>query len=147
MAKNGSGFNRKTALRIVILIAVLLALIILIRGCAGNKLRLSTLEGRQQYLQDLGWEIDPESEEHKSVLIPETLEGVLADYNKLQLEQGFDLNRYLGKSCEQYSYRLLNYPGESDPVTVTLYILKNRVIAGDIHTNALDGFMKGIYPE
>lgn len=147
MAKNGSGFNRKTALRIVILIAVLLALIILIRGCAGNKLRLSTPEGRQQYLQDLGWEIDPESEEHKSVLIPETLEGVLADYNKLQLEQGFDLNRYLGKSCEQYSYRLLNYPGESDPVTVTLYILKNRVIAGDIHTNALDGFMKGIYPE
>ena len=139
--------GRKRALRIVLLAAAILLILILIRSCVGNRLDPRTPEGREQYLTDLGWSIDPDSEEEKTVLLPETLEGVMADYNQLQRDQGFDLEKYLGKSCTSYSYRLLNYPDCEDEVYVTLYVLGRRVIAGDIHTNALDGFMHGIYPQ
>ena len=145
MVKNEDRQARKRALRIVLVATALLLALILIRSLAGNRVKLSTTEGRMQYLQDLGWEADPATEEHKTVLIPQSLEGVMADYNKLQLDQGFDLSKHLGESCEQYSYVLTNYAESGKPVYVTVYIQGNRVIAGDIHSNALDGFMRGLY--
>lgn len=145
MVTNNGRLSRKNALRIVGIAAVLLLALILIRSLAGNRLKLSDPEGRVQYLADLGWEVDSATEEHKTVLIPQELEGVMSDYNALQLDQGFDLAKHLGESCEQYTYTVTNYAESTKPVYVTLYIQGNRVIAGDIHSNALDGFMRGLY--
>jgi hypothetical protein len=50
----------------------------------------------------------------------------------------------LGESCQQYSYQLTNYPGTDSAVYVTLYIQGKELIAGDIHTNSLNGFMHGL---
>lgn len=145
MVTNNGRLSRKNALRIVGTAAVLLLALILIRSLAGSRLKLSDPEGRVQYLADLGWEVDPATEERKTVLIPQELEGVMSDYNALQLDQGFDLAKHLGESCEQYTYTVTNYAESTKPVYVTLYIQGNRVIAGDIHSNALDGFMRGLY--
>ena len=93
-----------------------------------------TCEGRQSFLSELGWEIDPDTEEFKSVTLPEALEGVMRDYNEMQLAQGYDLRKYLGQTCSQYTYEVTNYPQATDTVLVTLYIKGQRVIAGDIHT-------------
>ena len=104
----------------------------------------STAEGRQRFLSALGWEIDPGSEEARRVLIPDCAGGVMADYNALQRSQGYDLSAWEGREVEQYSYRLLHYPGYEQTVYVTLYVSGRRVIAGDVHTAALGGFMHGL---
>ena len=136
--------TRKKALGIVLLCAVALLGLIVFRFLQDDRNDLKSLEGRQAYLEKLGWEIDPASEEHRSILLPQRLDGVLADYNRMQIEQGFDLSRHLGERCEQYSYTLLNYPDDTQPALVTLYIQGRRIIAGDVHSAALDGFMHGL---
>ena len=136
--------TRKKALGIVLLCAVALLGLIVFRFLQDDRNDLKSLEGRQAYLEKLGWEIDPASEEHRSILLPQRLDGVLADYNRMQIEQGFDLSRHLGERCEQYSYTLLNYPDDTQPALVTLYIQGRRIIAGDVHSAALDGFMHAL---
>lgn len=137
-------FTRKKALALVLLCGAALLLLILLRWhfAAGDD--LSTPEGREMFLAGCGWEIDLSSENRKSVIIPDQLDGVLAEYNKMQLEQGCDLNRHLGEKCEQYTYTLTNYPDQSQTVLVTLYVQGRELIAGDIHTTSINGFMHGI---
>ena len=53
----------------------------------------------------------------------------------------------MGERCEKYSYRLTNYPDCGQTVMVTLYVRGRRVIAGDVHSTALDGFMHGLKTE
>lgn len=140
-------FTKKKALTIVFVCALLLFLAILAKwlfAYRDNETGLSTLEGRKSFLAELGWEIDPDTEEFKTVTLPEALTGVMRDYNEMQLAQGYDLRKYLGQKCSQYTYVLTNYPDTSETVLVTLYIKGQHVIAGDIHTNSLTGFMHGI---
>ena len=143
MTENKLKFTRKTALGIVLFCSAVLLLLVLFRW-HGDQPDLSTAEGREQFLAGLGWEIDRSSEEHRSVLLPDTLDGVMEDYNTMQLSQGYDLSRHLGEKCEQYTYVLTNYSGCDGTVLVTLYVQGRQLIAGDIHTTAIDGFMHGI---
>ena len=136
-------FTRKRALLLLFICAAVLLALILLRWRANAQYTVSTLEGRQKFLTELGWETDAASEEYKSVVIPDSLEGIMKEYNEMQLKQGYDLGAHLGEKCEQYSYRLTNYPGEGT-VLVTLYIQGRTVIAGDIHTSSINGFMHGI---
>ena len=136
-------FSKKKLLAIVFIAAAVLLAATLLKSC-GTGSDASTLEGRQSFLAGLGWEIDPESEDVRTVQFPDTLSGALADYNEMQLAQGYDLNRHLGDHCQQYTYLLNNYPDDSQTVLVTLDIQGRRVIAGDIHSTALNGFMHGL---
>ncbi len=147
MAKLLRVLRKKRLLLLIFLALALLTAVVLLTGRSQRGPDLRTLEGRQLYLQELGWEIDLGSEQHKTVRIPTSLDGVIAEYNKMQLEQGCDLSRYLGQSCEQYSYTVTNYPDESQTVLVTLYIRDGSMIAGDIHSTALHGFMQGLRRE
>lgn len=104
----------------------------------------SVQEGRLRFLERLGWQVDAESERREHVRLPEELSGMMADYNRMQKAQGYDLSRHLGESCEVYSYRVTNYPDCGQTVLVTLYVQGRRVIAGDVHSTALDGFMHGL---
>ena len=105
---------------------------------------LSTPEGRAAFLQQFGWEIDPASEDVRTVQLPKVLEGMLLNYNEVQRKQGYDLTGHLGESCQQFTYRVLNYPDKEQTVLATLYIQGDRVIAGDIHSTALNGFLQGL---
>ena len=60
------------------------------------------------------------------------------------MEQGYDLSRHLGEQCQQYSYLITNYPDESQTVLATIYVQGSRIIAGDIHSTALNGFLQGL---
>ena len=147
MAKIVRNLRKKKYLGLVLLFAVLLVAIILFRGHKQKEPDLRSLEARQSFLLSKGWEIDLSSEEHKTVRIPASLDDVIADYNKIQLAQGCDLSKHLGQSCEQYSYTVTNYPDESQTVLVTLYVQNGRLIAGDVHSTALNGFMQGLRRE
>lgn len=147
MLNKAVAFTKKRALTIVFVCALVLFLAILAKwlfAYRANETGLSTPKGREAFINELGWEIELDKEESKSVTLPESLDGVMRDYNEMQLKQGYDLRRYLGQGCTCYTYPVTNYPGYDREVYITLYIKGQRVIAGDIHTNALDGFMHGI---
>ena len=146
MAQNTRGFTRKKALIWILICGIILLLILTARSVFSNEkpLDLNTAEGREAYLRSLGWEIDRDSESFRSVLVPRKLEGIMEQYNKIQLRQGYDLNKHLGESCKQYCYDVLNYPGGEGKVIVSLYLQDGKVIAGDVHSTAVNGFMHGL---
>ena len=143
-----SEFTRKRALSIVFFASLIIFLLILgkwLMAYRNESTGLSTLEGRQMFLAELGWEIDPASEEAKTIVIPDALDPVLTEYNTLQIAQGYDLTKHLGDECRQYTYLLTNYDGAGDEqVYICIYVKGQKVIAGDIHTNSMNGFMHGI---
>ncbi len=139
-------FTKKKALALVLGTAALLLILILLRLLlpAAPEYDLSTREGREAFLLELGWEIDRESEVFRSVTVPDKLEGIMLQYNKMQLTQGYDLSQHLGEKCGQYTYTLTNYADSEGTVVVTLYIQGKTIIAGDIHTTAANGFMHAL---
>jgi len=145
--KESPVFTRKRAVFTVAAVAGVLLLLIALRWHSATKYELMTTEGREMFLADLGWQIDVQSESYKSVVLPEKLEGVMEEYNRMQKKQGYDLSKHLGEECDQFSYTLTNYPGTEGIVIVTLYLQGNKLIAADIHSTALDGFMHGLYME
>ena len=138
--------SKRKALTLVLVVAAVLVAAILLRGC-GQGPDVSTTEGRQDFLRELGWEIDAATEDIRTVQLPQTLEGTMAEYNAMQEKQGYDLKQHLGEQCQQVTYLVTNYPDDSQTVLVTLYIQGNRVIAGDIHSTALNGFLHGLKME
>ena len=134
-------FTRKTAVLVIIVAAVLLAALVLLCSGGGG---METTEERTAYLASLGWEVDAASETGRDVVLPEELDGVLLQYNELQKQQGFDLERYCGRELDCWCYELASYPSGEENVTAVLYTCKGRAVAGDIHSNALGGFMHGI---
>lgn len=134
---------KRKALLILLLAVILLTALILLRSRIGSD-GVDSLEGRQAFLHDLGWEVDPGSEDLRTVELPKKLEGMLLKYNELQLTQGYDLSGHLGESCRQYTYLVLNHPLKDQTVLATIYVQGNQVIAGDIHSTALNGFLQGL---
>lgn len=142
-------FNRKTAVSIILAVAaILIALVIIFsrselsEGAFSSK-KLSSTEERVTYLESLGWDVDPNSETEKSVLIPREFTGVYLDYNTLQKQQGFDLEKYPGTEVNMFTYIVTNYES-ADTVVASLYTYKDEVVAGDIHSTTLEGFMHGL---
>lgn len=151
--------NRKKAVAAVIALAVVLAAVILLVSLTGQR-RAGTPESRQTtplsvtgpeeaaaYLEALGWKVEPEPLETKSLVIPRSFTGVYADYAALQARQGYPLAEYGGMEAVRYSFRVLNYPGGSEEIVADLVVCGQTVIAGDIQSTALDGFMKGLKGE
>ena len=102
-----------------------------------------TKEERQNFISSLGWETDPGSEESGEVVIPKKFDEIYERYNELQLSQGLDLKRYRGKSCERYTYRVLNFPDAADmEVRLNLLVYKGKIIGGDVCSLGLDGFQQ-----
>ncbi len=143
-------WNRKIALLIVIAAAVLLCALILAIGAGSGSVGRSdspvvkTNEDRVKFLESLGWEVDPMPVSEKIVVIPKEFSDVYNNYNRLQLDQGYDLSQYRGMEATIYTYTVTNYTGYSGNVVADLYVLNNEVIGGDIHSLAIDGFMHGL---
>ena len=146
MVQSTVAFTKKRALTIVLIASILFFLIILAKWLIAykNNSGLTTLDGRESFLFSLGWKIDRDSEQYRTVCLPAEFDGVMEDYNALQKSQGYDLEKYCGKVCSQYTYRITNYDRAKDDVYVTIYIYGREVIGGDIHTASSDGFMHGI---
>ena len=104
--------------------------------------RLRSTQGRCAYLASLGYTADPASEELRESALPARFDAVLEEYNALQLRQGWDLRAAAGKTCLCCSYDLVAYPDWDGRVIATLYLFRGRVIGGDLHTAAVDGFMR-----
>ena len=148
--------NKKRLLALVILAAVALAALILSlsdrpeasaalgSGQASAK-GIKTNEDRLAYVQSLGYAVEEQPSRSQEVMIPSEFDQVYQEYNGLQKECGFDLEKYRGKQVMLYTYTVQNYPDEPE-VMLDLLVYRNRVIGGAVYSAALDGFMHGLEP-
>ena len=136
-------FSRKKAVLAVVLLGALLCGLILLLGRepaeAPQPLSLLTNDDRLAFLSDCGWEADPEPVETLQFLLPDPLTGEYADYNRLQLAQGFDLTPYCGQQVTRYTYAVTNYPTGGE-VQANLYIWEDQPIAGDLCRSGTGSF-------
>ncbi|MDR1064973.1 MAG: DUF4830 domain-containing protein [Oscillospiraceae bacterium] len=147
-------FNRKRAVAALIALGAVLILIVLLAGLRhdGSNAAFSRVvrsnSDRVKYLESFGWEIGENAVEELTVIIPRDLDGVYKKYNEIQTAQGFDLSKHGGEEAVRYTYRILNFPGGDDSAVADIIVYRNEIIAGDVQSVRLDGFMRGLeYPE
>ncbi len=134
---------------IVLCVLAFIAVLLLVGTAAGGVKLLakdvaSTTEKRTAFLAECGWEVDPASEQAQEILIPEHFSPVYESYNDLQRQQGYDLSKFCGRTCTLYTYTVTNYQDKEQTVLADLYIYKNQVVGGDVHSTNLNGFMVGL---
>lgn len=102
------------------------------------------------FISSYGWQVDEEPVEVRDVVIPETFDEVYDNYNKIQSEQGFDLEKYAGQRVKRWTYVIRNYPDTSptdDFIRINILVNDDVVIGGDVCSVKLDGFMHGFSKE
>ena len=149
--------NRKKAIVAVIVLALLLAaaiILVSLRGRNGNggarrpeSSGIANAADAVKYLNDLGWQVDAEPLEVKHLVIPRAFTGVYADYAALQTRQGYPIAEYGGMEATRYSFRVRNHPSGGEDIVADLVVCGQTVIAGDVQSTALDGFMTGLKGE
>ncbi len=147
--------NRKSAIAAVAALAlVLIAVILLVslHSIGGSKpapdtTGISDASDAARYLAALGWQVEPQPLEVRELVIPRSFDGVYADYAALQAKQGYPLAEYGGMAARRYSFRVLNHPSGEESIVADLVVCGQTVIAGDIQSTALDGFMTGLKGE
>lgn len=98
-----------------------------------------------KFLRGLGWSVEERCLESAEIIIPEPFDRVYENYNEIQLESGFDLTPYQGKSGKRYTYRVTNHPlSEKDEVRANVICIDGEIVGGDICTVKIDGFMHGL---
>ncbi len=109
--------------------------------------KLKNNEDRTALLEGYGWVIEKEPLEFMEVKIPNEFDGVYNEYNEIQKNQGFDLSEYAGKRVMRYTYKINNHPSEEEGVVANIIVYKNKLIAGDVCSPKLGGFMHGLHKE
>ncbi len=107
-----------------------------------EKINISDNGSIVEYIESFGWCVEKEPIEKELVFIPSQFNDVYLGYNKIQKEQGFNLEKYKGEEVYRYTYKVTNY-SDKDNVRLNLLIEKNgRIIGGDICSTELNGFME-----
>ena len=102
----------------------------------------ATDEERAAYLTSLGWEFSGSDE--KDITIPSVFNQVYNNYNAVQRQQGFDLEKYKGKSATIYTYNISNYKNNKN-VIANLLVCDGILIGADLcDPSAKDGFLVGL---
>ncbi len=110
-------------------------------------MRASNAEERIAFFSQFGWEISADPLEVKEVVIPTEFDETYEEYNNLQKSQGLDLEKYKGKRVKMWSYEVKNYPGYEaldGVIHGNILVYEGIVIAGDISSVELDGFMQAL---
>lgn len=139
------GCLRLTRTKLLVLFAVLL-LTIAATALLNRKditVNAAVNDERVDFIVSLGVEVDSENYTVKSVVIPQQFNDVYIQYNNLQKQAGYDLEKYVGKTVTQYTY----YFKDSDTKRVNLLVYKQKIIGGDISSVRLDGQMTALLPQ
>ncbi len=98
-----------------------------------------------EYVEGLGWKIDPNPLEITHLTIPEEFDVVYDTYNAVQKHSGFHFEDFKGKNVSRYTYRVLNHKeSENSTVVAGIFVFEKTVIGGDISSSELNGFMHAI---
>lgn len=139
--------KKKAAAALFIIFALLCiaAVILSTLGSGDGDISYSAADtqGCVEFLRQFGWEVDAAPLEEEAVVIPDPLDDVYSEYNEIQKSQGLDLSPYTGKEVRHIRFSVKNYPDGTENVEANLLIYNSKVIAGDICTPSLNGFMHG----
>lgn len=84
---------------------------------------------------------------HQTIFIPTEFDNTYIDYNNLQKEQGLNLEKYKGKQCQLYIYKLKGYTIDYADAYISLIVYRDSVIAGHISTGVLNSRLYTFYGE
>lgn len=141
----------KLFLLIVFVVATVISLFILSRESINvdnpdkHSIKASTASERLTFISQFGWEVDEDPIEVCEVIIPSEFDETYAQYNDIQLKQGFDLKTYAGMRVKRWTYSVKNYPGHENKnyIRINILVYEGLVIGGDVCSIELDGFMHG----
>lgn len=94
----------------------------------------------RQVLAQFGWESGDLISQEEFTL-PTVFDSSYDAFLALQLQAGFDLSSYAGKTVTRCTYQIQNYPVGSDLIYADLLLWQGNVVGGDIRSASLDGFM------
>lgn len=112
----------------------------------GSSLTATSEDEILKFISYYGWEVDNQPAEVRDVIIPEIFDEVYSKYNEIQLQQGFNLEKYAGQRVKRWTYIVRNYPEtspEDDYIRINILVSDGVVIGGDVCSVKLDGFMHG----
>ncbi len=109
--------------------------------------KIKTAEDRVLLLESYGWQVEKDPIAFMEVTIPSEFDATYAQYNEVQKEQGFDLEKYAGKHVMKYTYSVKNHPSGEEYVIATILLHKNKLIGGDVSSAKMDGFLHGLVRE
>ncbi len=148
---------KKSALICVVVILVTLCSVFLLK-CIGDSqqtrenmgisLTAVSEEDILSFISNYGWQVDNVPVEVRDVIIPEIFDEVYQNYNEIQIEQGFNLEKYAGQRVKRWTYIIRNYPETlptDDFIRINILVSDGVVIGGDVCSVKLDGFMHGFY--
>lgn len=106
-------------------------------------------EKNVKFLESYGWQVEGKAVEQEEVTIPQVFDDVYKSYNELQKQAGLNLETCRGKQAIRYTYIVKNYPQEiGEPVRANVLCVDGEVVAGDVMTVSLSGFMHSLnYPQ
>ena len=104
---------------------------------------MKTTQDMIRLLETFGWSVEGEPVKIVQVTVPKSFDAVYEKYNQIQLAQGLDLTRHKGESARLFTYVVKNYDYQGT-VYANLLISGERVIAGDICSADVSGFMHGL---
>lgn len=142
---------KKPAAALVGIVAIILCIIVVIAVVLGKIGKpvvydMKTESQRQNFMKTMGWEVSKDYIECKVITIPDEFNDVYEQYNQLQKDQGFNLEKYKGKTVEIYSYQVYNYKGHEDNncIICNLMVSDGVLIGGDVCCTELKGFIQGL---
>ena len=132
----------------MIFLSLLLAIILIITFSFlvfASDINLKNIEFASRF----GWKVSENPIEVVKVTLPPKHDPQYINYQELQKEAGFDLDKYEGKTLTRYTYTVLNYPHETkEAVRLNLLVYDGIQIGGDVMTVSTDGFMHSlIFPK
>lgn len=97
------------------------------------------------FLEDNGWIVEAEPDNSVYVVISSN-QPCFAEYRQLQLEQGFDFDRIVGKRVLKVTFDLKEYPSIDEPegYFANIYFYDGVIVAAEIISVSIDGFMEGV---
>ena len=121
----------------IVLAAVIGVILFCFGGKGGDEIEeavsrhVTDNDSRRSFMESMGWETEDEPESVSEIFIPDEFDEILEKYNEIQIQSGFDLSPYLGKTVKKYVYKVMNY-GDEDEIYAALYVYNDTVIAADI---------------
>ena len=138
--------ERRKAAVFIILLAMLLTAIVLSAGATPSPFAQTKIKDPtdiSEFLGSFDWTCDLTALTEQKTVLPQQFDDTFIAYNAIQLQQGCDLSRYAGKEATVYTLPITNYPDYTGNVLATVLVYRGRIIGGDIHAAAMDGFMHG----
>ena len=98
-----------------------------------------------EYIEGLGWKLDPTPREISYLTIPEEFDVVYDTYNAVQKRAGFPFEEFKGKKVTRYTYRILNHKeSENSNIIAGVFVFENTIIGGEISSAEVNGFMHAL---